>query len=272
MAKPAEDPKLTQALAEVGRAATAFWHAAPDFFARETLNQKALTAPKRKLRIGVSALETPHTEFRHREIVSYYALSSFRSSPEALHEFRQVVSVDGQAAAHESSPANLRSAVTAADDNAKKELMTEFAKDSLSVIATDFGQLILLFTKSNQAKYEFRWRAAALVGADRAMIVDFNQRAGAEAIRLTEPGRDVREPLRGQIWVRESDFLPLRITLAASWRDKSRTIRDDSTVDYEPKAGGTVLPASVVYRRFVNGEVTVEDVYQYADWQPLNRK
>ncbi len=268
----AEDPKLAQALAEVGRAASAFWHAAPDYVARETLNQKALSVPKRRLRVGASALQSPNAEFRHREIVSFYAFSSFRSSPEALREFREVISLDGQTAAGASSPERLRNVVAGYDDRAKRDLAHEFEKDSLSVTATDFGQLVLLFTKPSQAKYEFQWRASAMVGADRAMIVDFTQRAGGEALRVAEPGRDVREPLRGQIWIRESDFLPLRITLATSHQEKSQTLRDDARVDYEPKANGLVLPVSVVYRRFVNGEVAAEDVYRYAEWERWNRK
>src|ERR1700692_2817473 len=122
----AEDARVGQALAEVARAAATFWHSAPDYVARETLSQKALTLPKRRLRTGHSALEPPKPEFGHREIVSYYALSSFRSSSEALHEFREVVSVDGQAPAGNSSPERLRNAVTTQDDKTKKALAREF--------------------------------------------------------------------------------------------------------------------------------------------------
>jgi hypothetical protein len=270
-AKAADDPRLGQALAEVARTAATFWHSAPDYIARETLSQKALTLPKRRLRTGASAIEAPKPEFGHREIVSYYALSSFRSSSEALHEFREVVSVDGQALQGDGA-GRLRNALTAQDDKAKKELAHAFEKDSLAVTATDFGQLILLFTKSNQAKYDFTLRGAALVGADRAMILDFSQHAGAEALRVAEPGRDVREPLTGQIWIREAGFVPLRITLATSRHDRSKTIRDEARVDYELKADGMVLPVSIVYRRFVNEELSVEGIYEYKDWRLLSQK
>lgn len=263
---------MGQALREVARVAATFWHSAPDYIARETLSQKALTLPKRRLRTGRGALEPPRPEFGHREIVSYYALSSFRSSSEALHEFREVVSVDGQAPAGDSSPERLRNAVTTQDDKTKKALAREFERTSLAVAATDFGQLILLFTKSNQAKYDFTLRGSALVGADRAMILDFSQRAGAEALRVTEPGHEVREPLTGQIWIRELGFVPLRISLETSRHDGSRTIRDEARVDYEPKADGMVLPVSIVYRRFVNEELSVEGIYAYTDWRPLNQK
>jgi hypothetical protein len=268
---PPADARLSQALAEVAQAAAAFWHLAPEYVARETLNQKALTLPKRRFRAGPSAIEPPKPEFTHREIVSNYVLSSFRTSSEALHEFREVVSVDGQSLGDAGATGQLKS-VNSYDDKAKKALLENFEKTNLAVAATDFGQLILLFTKSNQKKYAFKLRGSELVGADRAMIVDFGQNAGGEALRVAEPGREVREPLTGQIWIRESGFMPLRITLATSRHDRSKTIRDEARVDYQPKADGLVLPVSVVYRRFVNENLSVENIYQYADWKLVNHK
>jgi hypothetical protein len=263
----AQEAGLTQALAEIARVATTFWHVAPDYVARETLSQKALTLPKRRLRAGVSAAEPPRPEFTHREIVSYYALSSFRTSPEALLEFREMVSVDGQNISGKSGADKFQAILKGSDDKAKKELLDRFEKTSLGVAATDFGQLILLFTKANQGKYNFTAGGPALVGADRALIVDFSQRAGGEALRVAEPGKEIREPLTGQIWIREASFTPLRITLRTTRLDRSRTIRDEARVEYEPKADGMILPVSIVYRRFVNDDLHVEAVYQYSDWQ-----
>jgi hypothetical protein len=268
----AQDDGLTLVLAEVARVATTFWHRAPDYVARETLNQKALTLPKRKFRAGASAMEPPKPEFGHREIVSYYALSSFRTSPEALHEFREMVSVDGQNITGDNAADKFRTILNGGDDKAKKALLEGFEKTSLSVAATDFGQLILLFTKANQGKYNFRVQSSALVGADLALIVDFSQSAGGEALRVSEPGKEMREPLTGQIWVREAGFMPLRITLRTAHLEQSRTIRDEARVDYEPRADGMILPVSTVYRRFVNDELRVEAIYRYSDWQTVTKK
>jgi len=33
-----------------------------------------------------------------------------------------------------------------------------------------------------------------------------------------------------------------------------------------------VLPASVVYRRYVDNELRIENVSQYSDWQPVDGK
>jgi hypothetical protein len=110
------------------------------------------------------------------------------------------------------------------------------------------------------------------VGADRAMVVDFRQSAGAEALRVSEPGKEIREPLTGQIWIRDPGFVPLRITLNTSRRERSKKIRDEARVDYDFKPDGTILPASVVYRRFVDDELFVEGIYRYTEWEPLSRK
>jgi hypothetical protein len=82
----------------------------------------------------------------------------------------------------------------------------------------------------------------------------------------------VKKPLSGQLWVRESDYQPLRITLTATRQLESEEIRDEASVDYAPTAAGAVLPASVTYRRYVDNELKVENVSQYSDWQAVNAK
>jgi len=263
----AEDPRLAAALVETARMASVFWHSAPNYTAIERLNQRALTLPKRRLRIGASANEPPKPDFTHREIVSCYALSSLKPAPEALREFRQIISIDAKPliAAGEACD-KLRAALGSASEKPKKTLLSEFEKANLAVTATDFGQLILLFTKVNLAKYSFEVKGSGLVGADRALIVDYGQRGGAEAFHVSEPGVEAREPLTGQVWIRESGLAPLRITLNASRTERSKKIRDEARVDYEPVAG-MILPVSVSYRRFVNEELHVENIYQYSDWK-----
>ena len=66
--------------------------------------------------------------------------------------------------------------------------------------------------------------------------------------------------------------MPLRITLTVTRREQHEEVRDEARVDYELKSDGTLLPASVVYRRFRNDELWVENVYEYSDWQALRAK
>jgi len=269
----AQDTLVTQALPQIAKQASRFWQTAPGYVAKETLKQKAAVKPKRKFRIGGGAVDPPKPELKDREIVSYYAISSFRSSPEALHEFRKVVSVDGKPAAPEGTALEkFRATLASSDDRARKVLQANFDKTGLAIAAIDFGQLILLFTKPNLQKYTFESHSTGLIGADRAVVIAFRQNTGAESFRIVEAGKQMNEPLSGELWVRDSDFTPLRITLTVSRREQFEEIRDEARVDYELKAGGTLLPASVVYRRFRSDELTVENVYEYSDWQPLRAK
>ena len=269
----AQDTLVTQALPQIAKQASRFWQTAPGYVAKETLKQKASVKPKRKLRIGGGAVDPPKPELKDREIISYYTISSFRRSPEALHEFRHVVSVDGKPVVSEAvALEKLRATLASPDDRARKVLQADFDKTGLAIAAVDFGQLILLFTKTNLEKYTFASQSTGLIGADRAVVIAFRQNTGAESFRIVESGKQTNEPLSGELWVRDSDFMPLRVTLTVSRREQFEEIRDEARVDYDVKAGGTLLPASVVYRRYRSDELSVENVYEYSDWQPMKGK
>src|ERR1700744_3561578 len=52
----ADDPVVARAMPEIARMASEFWHAAPDYMARETMKQKAITVPKKHgIRMGSKA-------------------------------------------------------------------------------------------------------------------------------------------------------------------------------------------------------------------------
>jgi len=268
-----QDALVTQALPQIAKQASKFWQTAPGYIAKETLKQRAAVMPKRKFRIGGGAIDPPKPELKDREIVSYYAISAFRNSPEALHEFRQVVSVDGKTVAPEAGVLEkFRTTLASPDDRFRKTLQSDFEKTGLAIAATDFGQLVLLFTKSNLEKYTFEPQSTGLIGADRAIVIAFRQNAGPESFRIVESGKQTNEPLSGELWVRDSDFMPLRITLTVTRREQHEEVRDEARVDYELKSDGILLPASVVYRRFRNDELWVENVYEYSHWQAVSSK
>jgi len=264
---------VTQALPQIAQQASKFWQTAPGWVAKETLKQRAAVLPKRKFRIGGGAIDPSKPELKDREIISFYAISSLRSSPEALHEFRQIEAVDGKSVAPEAgSLEKFRATLASSDDRSRKALQADFEKTGLIIAATDFGQLILLFTKSNLEKYTFEPQSTGLIGADRAIAIAFRQNTGAQSFRIVESGKQMNQPLSGELWVRDTDFIPLRITLKVTRLEQHDEVRDEARVDYELKAAGALLPASVVYRRFRNDELWVENVYEYSDWQPLKAK
>ena len=99
--------------------------------------------------------------------------------------------------------------------------------------------MILLFTKRLQKDYAFR-----------------------------EAGE--RQPASGQIWLRQKDLLPIRITLNTEERtSKKFTIRTDATVDYSPSQFGLALE-HVIHRQFLNSALMVENDLHYADFHHAN--
>lgn len=90
------DHRLSEALPHVAQEAAHFWHAASGYIGRETLKQKAIVPSRRRLRLGQTAVEPRPPSFKDREIVSYYGFSAYNAAPEALHEFRYVLAVDGK--------------------------------------------------------------------------------------------------------------------------------------------------------------------------------
>ena len=267
------DPRLTQALPEIAKQASKFWQAAPRFVARETVKQKAIAPQRKRLRIGQAAVQPLKPVFSDREIVSYYGFSSFRSAPEALHEVRRIISVDEK---HVEDPVvaqeGLERVIESKNDAHKQALLKDFEKANLSSAAVDFGQLILLFTRSRLDQYSFELNNTGMAGADQALVISFHQSGGDGSLQITEAGKRIRRPLEGELWVRQSDYAVLRITLTTLRMDGKLELRDEARVDYIPNPLSAILPASITYRRFVNDELHVENIYQYSDWVPVGTK
>src|SRR5207244_5603049 len=141
-----------------------------------------------------------------------YGYSAFKDSPGALHEFRTVVSIDGRKVqAPEKARRTLTLGVTSADDSVKKQLLKEFEKHGLIGAATDFGQLILLFSKRRLANYDFELAGQDRIGADTAARLKFRQKGGNESLTVFAHNDAIRAVLQGFLWVRMPDYVPLRI-------------------------------------------------------------
>lgn len=256
-------------LARLAEEAELFHRTAPKLLAQETLRQRALRIPRRfRPRVGAAAAEPPKLEYRTREIVSEYSYGAFRDAPGILHEFRQVIAVDGRPV---TAPAQARrkllAGVRSADDRVKRRMLEEFERHGLSGAAADFGQLILLFRRQSLGNYRFARAGAARVGAEPSVILSFLQVAGQSAVTIFEKGRAIREPLQGRLWLREPDGLPLRIAIEVRRPQGDQTIFDEATVDYAMSSHGVIAPVSVVRKRLAGDRLLVEDVFQYSGFR-----
>jgi hypothetical protein len=266
------DPRLNKALSAISRQASMFWQAASTFTGREALIQKATVRHRRKPHFR--RLEPPpeETNLKAREMLSCYGFSSFSTAPEALREFRQIISIDEKQLEDPAvARAKLQSLLVSKDDVRKQAVRGIFEKENLRGAAVDFGQLILMFIRSRLAQYSFALEKTAMVGADRVLVISFRQIEGNASLRISEPGRKVRIPLLGELYVREEDDLVLRITITVGRLDGTVKIRDEAAVDYSPNPS-RILPVSVLYRRFLNEQLYFENTYRYSDWQAIEVK
>lgn len=249
---------LTVLLGRLSEEAEVYRRMAPQAIAEETLEQRA-SIPSR--RTGKVRLQT-------REIVSEYSVGALKEAPERLHEFRQVLSVDGRRLAKpEKARRTLSLGLASPDDRLRKRMLEEFQAHGLAGAAVDFGPLILLFTKRQIGNYRFSLSGAARVGADEAVVLDYRQAAGDQNLTVFAGRNTIRQPLAGQVLLRKADGLPLRITMRAARTENGHTFVEEGVVDYVMTAHGFVAPATVLHRSIADGQLAAEDRFRYATFR-----
>jgi hypothetical protein len=252
-------------LARVSEEAEVFRRVAPQVLAEETLTQRALRAPPRfHPRVGAGAAKPLAPARKTREIVSEYSFGALQDAPESLHEFRQVISVDGKAiSAAATARHSLALGLASADDHARKRMLEGFQKYGLTNAVVDFGPLLLLFTKRQSGSYHFELAGDDRIGADQVKIVSYTQVSGPGRMLVFEGRRAIHQPIQGRIFARVPDGLPLRITIVESRTSGKTIFRDEAVVDYTPNAHGFVAPAAVTHKGFAGDRLMVEDEFRY---------
>jgi hypothetical protein len=256
---------LPTILARVSEEAEVFRHVAPEVLAEETLTQRGIKPPGRfRPRVGAAATKPTTAALETREIVSEYSLGSLKDAPQSLHEFREVVSVDGHAV---SSPAAARHSLalglSSSDDNAKKHMLEQFQKHGLATAVVDFGPLLLLFTKKQIGNYHFEMAGTDRMGADQVQIVSYRQTSGPDRMLVFQGRQAIHQPIEGRIYARIPDGLPLRISITESREAGKHRFRDEATVDYVQNAQGFVAPVAVTHKGFADDQLMVEDEFRY---------
>jgi len=263
------EERLKAILSRVSEEAEVFLLAAPNLVGQETFQQRAAKAPRRfRPRLGSAAIQVPKPQYSTREIVSEYGYSVLRGAPGQLHEFRQIVSIDGrQIRSVEKARTTLTLGLKSADDRVKKRMVEDFKRHGLAEAAADFGPLILLFGKRRLGDYSLALSGSGRIGAEAALIVSFRQVAGTGSLLIFEKRKALRQPLEGEVWVRQPDWLPLRIGLRSSRKEETYSVRDEATVDYVLSPHGVLVPVSVVHRQFAGDELVVENLFRYSPFR-----
>jgi hypothetical protein len=261
-AQTALDPVLSRVTEE----AAVFQQNIVKTLTQETLEQSAsMGQPRFQPRVGQQAVQPPKPRTRKRIIVSEYSVGKLKDSSSGdLVEFRQVISVDGVAVQSQASARHaLSMGVLSDDDQARKRMIENFASHGLVDIATDYGLVLLAFTKRGIAGMQFTEEPERQIEGTAVRSIAWKQTTAAGG-ELEFHGRQAaRLPLAGRLLVRRSDLLPVRVEVWAEDTQNKQKIRDEATVIYQQSDHGFLMPASVVHKHLVNGDVTAENHYTY---------
>jgi hypothetical protein len=258
---------LQDLLSRVAEEAEVFAQNIPKALTTETLEQRTLLPPSRfHPRFGKTAIQqAAKPRSQTRQIVSEYSVGTLKESASGnLTEFRQVESVDGRKVqSRESARHALSIGLRAPDDRARKRMLEDFARHGLVDVATDYGLILLTFTKRGQQEIRFTPSGEAAVGADDALVLDWQQTDAAQGMLEFIGNQVTRRAMRGRLLVRKSDGLPLRVQVWTQHPLSGHEIRDEATVDYIESQHGFLTPASVVHRHLMDGQVITENRYRY---------
>lgn len=255
-----------QALARVSEEAGAFQENLPKSLTQETLIQKAWMPPSRfQPSAGSAHVTLPKPRLVTHEVVSEYSVGPLKNSDSHnLFEFRQVVSVDGKAVRTlESARRELTLGIRSQDDALRKRMLQDYAKYGLVDVATDYGLILLAFTKRGMQDLEIKAAGNDRIGADAMLVFNWKQ-SNSDAGELEFRGRQAtRQALQGRLWVRAADGLPLRVQTWAEYDQAKHHIRDEASVDYAVSTHGFLTPASVLHHHIVDHQMMTENLYRY---------
>jgi hypothetical protein len=266
------DERTQKLIARLSEEADAFRRIAPQVLGEETLHQRALKAPPRfRPRIGNAAKQPPKPTWQQREIQSEYTFASFTGEQGAIHELRQVTAIDGKKVEDSKNAERaLARAITAKDDERKKQMLKDFEKHGLTGAATDFGQMILLFAPRDIVRYEFTYLRTERRGEAQMLVFGYKQIDGNESLTLVDGRKGdltIQMRLAGEVWVWESNYFPVRITLAVGRGDGGEQVREEAVVEYTMSQHGALLPTSTEHRELRAGQLVAENHFTYGEFK-----
>jgi hypothetical protein len=272
----ATSPTLSECLAGLANAAATFSATAPGLNATETLDQRGRRGTIDLLKkatpgdLKKSTIRLDET-FRAHQVVSSWSLTP-AGEDRAIHETRRITAVDGKVftAAPEARHA-LTIGMVSDDDHTKRALLEDFEQDALEGAVIDFSQILLLFEARRQTDYDFSRQRMDMIGDDAVTVISYRQVSGDEGLTTFHDRIEARLTVHGEIWLRASDLLPLRITMSSEEKLSSRyTVKTEAQVDYAPSLYWLV-PAAVTHRQFLNADLVMENDFHYADYHRANR-
>jgi hypothetical protein len=263
--QPAIEASLRPLLARAAEEADAMAQNIPKTLSIETLDQRSAHVPTRfRPRFGSAAVPPP-TRSTVRQVVSEYSVGTLQETDSSdLHEFRQVISVDGRTLQTEASARHTLSlGMNSPSDRIRKRMLEQFARYGLVDIAADYGLILLEFTRRGWGNLQFAPAGEARLSTSAALVLGWKQRSTAGGELEFRGRRAMYQSLEGRLWMRKSDGLPLRVEAWAELQDSGHTVRDQASVEYVMSSHGFLTPISVIHRHSVDGQIMTENLYSY---------
>lgn len=239
---------------------------------QETLRQRVMK-PAPRIRLATPGAQAPL--WQQREIVSEYGVATFQEAGGVMHEVRKVVRVDGRAIGRpEQARISLVRGMTSEDDRIQRKLLLDFEKHGLVGTATDFALSLLMFRRVARDELMMEPGPRETIDGRELASYAFKQRAGEGKFSVFEGRELVKQPLKGLLWVRASDGVPVRLVLIseirkpAGRRGQELVTRDQGTIDYAPSSSfGLLLPVRVRHQRTINGQLVTDNDFTYQRFQ-----
>jgi hypothetical protein len=256
--------------ARLASQAQSFAEQLPNLIGTETLEQKSISyATRMRIRVGEAALKPVPPKIRERRIRSEMGFVLRGKEAPVWSELRKVIDVDGkQVTAPKKARERLAFGLKSDDERERLRMMEEFMRYGLDGLATDYSLTLLLFRFGDIDKLRFEATGASeFSGAERVNAYRFARGDNEVGVTVFDGKQAVKQPLRGTIWLRAGDLVPLKIQLLSRVVQDKTVIDDEGTVEYQSSRYGAVVPRAVLYQRKVNGVLVLETRYEYKDFQ-----
>ena len=260
-------------LEALARTAGLFARTAPSLRARETLEQHGRRGDMQILKRGRNhelkeiSFQLPES-FEDHEVVSDYSLGPIPGVG-GFHELRKTLMVDKLPPSEDAKPRHSMTLGSDEDGETRKKLLEGLELDRLAGAATDFGPLLLLFTEARQRDTRFTPGVTRNLAGNAVLILKYRQTAGTGSLAEFRNSREVKHMPEGEIWFREQDLLPVRITLNTEEQLAPRyVLRNEAEVEYQPTKFG-LAPHSVTHRQFLNEQLLVENQFRYSAYSGI---
>jgi hypothetical protein len=261
------DPRIPPLLERVTEEARVFTEKSPKFLGVETLVQKGRIAPPRfRLRKGVAASEAPTIAYRTTELVSEYGFGYLPALPGQLKEIRVVVSVNGRPVRdHEKTRLALSEGMASDFERLNKQMLQDMESYGLVGAVLDVGQILMLFSRSRLDELELSVLPDTTLDGEPIAVLGYRQTGGVQATIFHR--ETARLPLEGELWIRRSDGVPVRITSSMSLKEGKYSVVHRFAVDYAASKHGILLPSKTTYSRRQDSVLMVETEAAYTDYK-----